>query len=108
MALDGSLAQEQCRRYVGVAPTVSDESQYVQLTRAESHGGLCWTGLPAWQRGEEVARGGDELQPCGFVLEEDVIAPVERHELSSGDERRQRSALLERCDGVVARMEDQG
>jgi hypothetical protein len=56
---------------------------------------------------EEVADLRHELRPGGFVLEQDVVAALERHEPRSGDRHGEEPPLPERDDGIATCMQDE-
>ena len=54
---------------------------------------------------EKAAHLVDETGPCGLVLEQDVVAALERNEPRAGNERGELPPLTERSDGVARGMQ---
>ncbi len=104
MTLDRSRTEIKSTRDPCVPEPLRDERQDVEFPLAQLAERRVLSG--ARLHGEEAAHFAQQDLPRRLVLEEDVVAPLERDEASPRDEARQMPSFLERNHGVVACMKD--
>src|SRR5215218_10293589 len=107
VALDRAHAQVEPPRDLLVREPGCHELEHLSLTGTQV-GERLGRGPLGLRGAEEVVQLVDEEAPGRLVLEQDVVAALERDEAGAGDERRQQPSLRERHGLIVAGVEHQG
>src|SRR6185437_1095046 len=102
---NGFGTKRQLARDRGVVEPASDQFEDLALT----HGKIakCGPGRNPGLAENETSDLGQELLPCRLVLQQNVIATLQRDEFSAGNRTRNHATFRERYASVVSRVQHQ-